>query len=80
MDLKVVKDYADKYSKELVRAGTVLQGVPDGRAEELIAAGVAEQAAPEPGQEPAADEAPEDARQLHRKKKAAEKEPVKESE
>lgn len=41
MTIKVIKDYVDKYTKELKKAGMVLRDVPEQRAQELIKAGVA---------------------------------------
>ena len=42
MKLKVTKRYVDKYTKETVPMGTVLQDIPEERAQELLEAGVAE--------------------------------------
>ncbi|MBR2528818.1 MAG: hypothetical protein IKE58_10165 [Blautia sp.] len=42
MKLKVTKRYVDKYTKETVPMGTVLQDVTEARAQELLKAGVAE--------------------------------------
>ena len=41
MDLKVIKRYVDKFSKQIVKEGTVLKNVNENRAKELIAEGVA---------------------------------------
>ena len=43
MNLKTTKRYVDRITKDLVEPGTVLKGVPDERAAELIGAGVAEE-------------------------------------
>lgn len=38
--MKVIKRYVDKYTKEIVEAGTELKNVPPERLKELIEAGV----------------------------------------
>ncbi len=45
MYLKVIKAYADRLSekKDIVEKGTILRGVEEDRAQELLAAGVAEE-------------------------------------
>lgn len=40
--MKVIKQYVDKYTKEIVPVGTILKNVSEARAKELIAAGVVE--------------------------------------
>lgn len=40
--MKVIKQYVDKYTKEIVPVGTVLKNVTEARVKELIAAGVIE--------------------------------------
>ena len=40
--MKVIKRYVDKYTKEIVEAGTELKNVPKERLQELIEAGVVE--------------------------------------
>lgn len=44
--MKVIKQFVDKYTKELVTVGTVLKDVTEERKKELIEAGVVE--APKP--------------------------------
>ena len=42
MTIKVIKDYVDKNTKIMRKAGMTLRNVPNQRAQELIEAGVAE--------------------------------------
>ena len=43
MTIKIIKDYVDKHTKVIKKAGMVLRDVPDERAKELIEAGVAKE-------------------------------------
>ena len=42
--MKVIKRYVDKYTKEIVEAGTVLKNLTPEREKELLEAGVIEKA------------------------------------
>lgn len=44
MNIRVIKQYVDKHTLEMIDVGKVLKDVPEERAKELIAEGVAEKA------------------------------------
>ena len=66
MNLKVIKRYVDRFTKEIIEVGTILKDVSEKRAEELVDAKVAEEIPVEKAEKP-------------KKQKAEKKEPENEA-